>query len=89
MDGPATLPSRPQSGDADIEPAPLTTNDEPPDHEDHDPRPGTSERRDDGTTPHLAGFHLAGRAGKVPREGRGGLMTARPGCDRPGGGEGG
>jgi hypothetical protein len=71
MDRP--LSSRaPQSGDADIKPAPATTNDKLPDHEDHDLtaevlRNGVTV----GTTPHLACFHLAGRAGKVPRDGPG------------------
>jgi hypothetical protein len=70
MDRPLSL--RPRSGDEDIRPAPApaTTSDKPPDHEAHDPRPGTSERRDGGTTPHLACFHLAGRAGMVPEMAR-------------------
>jgi hypothetical protein len=67
-----TLSSRArQSGDADIKPAPATTNDKPPIMWITTSRLGTSERRDGGTTPHLACFHLAGRAGKVPRDGPG------------------
>ena len=88
MDGPATLLSRPQFWATSTSSRPATTNDKLPEHEDLDLTAGVLRNGVTvGTTPHLACFHLAGRAGKVPRDGPGiddGSTRVRPPWRREG-----